>query len=165
MRQEHETATSFNQLKAITQAIMLKNGALKNATNQESDLTQESNNANANAHTPERTQQTRAQTSENANASDLTQKTGSKPKSSAQAKKTRLNPTKKAFSERQKTAFRDNSQASANSRRGTKGSYNANAFKTEQANNSNLRANPNGEAFKPGLTTHQSNQKGGKNEA
>ncbi|GAA8597298.1 hypothetical protein HpDR66_06670 [Helicobacter pylori] len=47
MRQEHETATSFNELKAITQAIMLKKGAPSNATHQESDQTQEANNANA----------------------------------------------------------------------------------------------------------------------
>ncbi|QTO96134.1 hypothetical protein J5D25_03510 [Helicobacter pylori] len=130
MRQEHETAKSFNELRAITQAIMLKKSA---------------------------------QTSDNANISDLTQQTGLKPKASVKAKKGRLNPTKKAFSERQKTAFRDNSQAIANSRRGTKGSYNANAFKTEQANNSSLREKPSEQAFKPGLATHQ--EKGGSNEA
>ncbi|MGL2335085.1 hypothetical protein ACOWLH_00040 [Helicobacter pylori] len=43
MRQEHETAKSFNELKAITQAIMLKKDALKNATHQESEPTQETN--------------------------------------------------------------------------------------------------------------------------
>ncbi|MGL2854547.1 hypothetical protein ACQKAU_07650 [Helicobacter pylori] len=95
MRQEHETATSFNQLKAITQAIMLKNGGRANATHQESERTQEANNANAKAHTPE-----------------PTQKTGLKPKTSAQIKKWRLNPTKKAFSERQKTTIRDSAQTS-----------------------------------------------------
>ncbi|WP_143427342.1 hypothetical protein [Helicobacter pylori] len=78
MRQEHETGKSFNELKLITQAIMLKKG--------------------------------------------------------------RLNPTKRAFSERQITAFRDNSQASANA-----------SLKTEQANNSNLREEPSSEVFKPGL--------------
>ncbi|ERA56935.1 hypothetical protein HMPREF1398_01151 [Helicobacter pylori GAM117Ai] len=163
MRQINETAASFKELQAITQAIMLKKSAPTNATNQESERTQAS--ANAKAHTPERTQQTRAQTSENANASDLTQETGLNPKSSNQAKKGRLNPTKKAFSERQITAFRDNSQAGANSRRKTKTSHNANAFKTEQANSSNLRAEPSNKAFKPGLATHQSNQKGGSDEA
>ncbi|ANT42522.1 hypothetical protein [Helicobacter pylori] len=127
MRQEHETATSFNQLKEITQAIMLEKGAPKNATNQESE---------------------RTQASENANASDLTQETGSKPKARAQAKKGALKPTKRAFSERQKTAFRDSSQARA------KASHTTNAFKSEQANNSN---------FKPGLAKHQ--EKGGSNEA
>ncbi|WQX63971.1 hypothetical protein KVK56_01085 [Helicobacter pylori] len=152
MRQEHETATSFNELKAITQAIMLKKSALKNATNQESERTQEPT-------------QTRAQTSENANISDLTQKTGSKPKTSAQTKKGRLNPTKKAFSERQITAFRDKAQASAKERYKTKASHNANAFKTEQGLNSSLRAKPSDEALKQGLKNTQENQKGGKNEA
>ncbi|MGL2602045.1 hypothetical protein ACQJ5R_05760 [Helicobacter pylori] len=144
MRQEHETATSFNQLKAITQAIMLKKGMPTNATHQESERTQEASNANAKAHTPE-----------------PTQKIGLKPKASVKAKKRALNPTKKAFSERQITAFKDNSQASANSRRGTKGSYNANAFKTEQANNSNLRDTKSAKAQKQGLTNNPSNQKGG----
>ncbi|WP_187865947.1 hypothetical protein [Helicobacter pylori] len=119
MRQEHETATSFNQLKAITQAFMLKNGVLTNATHQESDRTQER---------------------------------GAKPKTSAQTKIGRLNPTKRAFSERQNTAFRDNSQAIAKTSFKTKASHNANAFKTEQTNNN----------FKPGLAKHQENQKGGK---
>lgn len=96
-------------------------------------------------------QKNSAQTSENANISDLTQKTTLKPKSSAHAKKGALNPTKKAFSERQITAFRDNSQASANLSRGTKASHNANAFKTEQANNSSLRSDPSAKALKQGL--------------
>nr|WRE09973.1 hypothetical protein KVC08_04715 [Helicobacter pylori] len=111
MRQEHETATSFNELKAITQAIMLKKGAPTNATNQESEPTQEANNANA--HTQEPTQ-ARAQASENAHASERTQRTGSKPKATTQTKKQHLNPTKRAFSERQITAFRDHSQGRAN---------------------------------------------------
>ncbi|WP_120890593.1 hypothetical protein [Helicobacter pylori] len=151
MRQEYETAASFNELKAITQAIMLKKGTPKNATNQESDRTQEIHNANAKANAQERTQAS-AQTSENANASDLTQKTTLKPKSSAQTKKQRLNPTKKAFSERQKTAFRDHSQASAKKR-----------LQTNQGNNSSLREKPSDEALKPGLATHQ--EKGGNNES
>ncbi|MGN8468674.1 hypothetical protein ACR9MN_06510 [Helicobacter pylori] len=139
MRQEHETAKSFNELKAITQAIMLKNGLQANATHQATERTQEANNANAKAHTQEPTQAS-AQTSENANISDLTQRTGLKPKTSAQTKKRRLNPTKKAFSERQITAFRDNSQA-----------------------NANLRAKPSERVFKLGLATHQ--EKGGNDEA
>nr|WRE09304.1 hypothetical protein KVE57_01320 [Helicobacter pylori] len=163
MRQEHETAKSFNELKAITQAIMLKKGAPKNATNQESKPTQEAKNSNAKAHTQERTQAS-AQASENANISDLTQKTTLKPKSSAQAKKGALKPTKKAFSERQITAFRDHSQARANTSLTTKASHNANAFKTEQGLNSNLRANPSAKALKPGLTNNQENQKGGSDE-
>ncbi|MGL2679495.1 hypothetical protein ACQJ8K_06820 [Helicobacter pylori] len=52
MRQEHETAKRFNELKAITQAIMLKKGAPTNATHQESERTQEANNANAKAQKP-----------------------------------------------------------------------------------------------------------------
>ncbi|WP_025452156.1 hypothetical protein [Helicobacter pylori] len=134
MRQEHETATSFKELKAITQAIMLKKGALKNATNQESE---------------------RTQTSANANISDLTQQSALKPKATERFKKGALNPTKKAFSERQKTTIRDNSQESANE-----------ALKTEQGKNSNMKTNQaNNSNFKPGLAKHQENQKGGKNEA
>ncbi len=109
MRQEHETtiATSFNQLKEITQIMQA-------------------------------------------------QETGSKPKANAQAKKGALKPTKRAFSERQRTetAFRDNSQASAKQR-----------LKTEQGHNSSLRADPSYKAFKPGLTNTQENQKGDNNEA
>nr|WP_033770066.1 hypothetical protein [Helicobacter pylori] len=135
MRQEHETETSFNELREITQAIMLKKGTPKNATHQESERTQEANNANAKAHTQERTQEI-----------------GLKPKAMLQTKKGALNPTKRAFSERQKTTIRDNAQASDNKR-----------LKTEQSNNSNLKAKPSEEAFKPGLATHQ--EKGGSNEA
>ncbi|MGL2409447.1 hypothetical protein ACOWME_06740 [Helicobacter pylori] len=94
-------------------------------------------------------------TSANAKISEITHKPALKPKSSAQAKKGALKPTKKAFSERQNTAFRDNSQAIAKTSFKTKASHNANAFKTEQANNN----------FKPGLAKHQENQKGGNNEA
>ncbi|MBH0282365.1 hypothetical protein [Helicobacter pylori] len=46
MRRKHETAINFNQLKAITQAIMLKKDAQANATHQESEPTQEANNSN-----------------------------------------------------------------------------------------------------------------------
>ncbi|MCQ2907339.1 hypothetical protein JT124_06460 [Helicobacter pylori] len=133
MRQEHETAKSFNQLKEITQIMQA--------------------------------QKARAKTSENAHASEITHKPALKTKNSLKAKKGALNPTKKAFSERQITAFRDSSQASANLSRGTKGSYNANAFKTEQANNSSLRDTKSAKAQKPGLENNQSNQKGGSNEA
>ncbi|ANT42995.1 hypothetical protein JT119_08080 [Helicobacter pylori] len=132
MRQEHETATSFNQLKAITQAVMLKKDLQENATHQESDRTQEANNANAKARTQE-----------------PTQKTTLKPKASVKAKKGALKPTKRAFSERQRTAFRNNSHASNKSQETKQANQqgdNANAFKTDQANN-------------------QENQKGGNNEA
>ncbi|GAA7724311.1 hypothetical protein HpCOL14_03130 [Helicobacter pylori] len=137
MRHEHETAASFNQLKEITQSIQaLKKGAPKNATNQESE---------------------RTQTSENANAGDPTQQSALKSKATACTKKGRLNPTKKAFSERQITAFRDNSQASELTLKEHAES------ETEQANKSNLKVEPSNKAFKPGLATHQ--EKGGNNEA
>ncbi|WP_101019829.1 hypothetical protein [Helicobacter pylori] len=66
-----------------------------------------------------------AQTSANANASKPTQKSA-------------LKPIKKAFSERQRTAFRDNSQASANksqeSKQADQQGDNANAFKSDEKN-------------------------------
>lgn len=87
MRQKKETATSFNKLKEITQAIQ----AQKNS----------------------------AQTSDNANTSEITSQSTPKPKGTAHAKNSTLKPTKKAFSERQKTTIRrDNPQASAKERQG-----------------------------------------------
>ncbi len=74
MRQTHETATSFNQLKEITQSIQAY--------------------------------QAQKQANENANISELTHKRTLKPKGSAQTKKGALKPTKKAFSERQKTTLK-----------------------------------------------------------
>ncbi len=71
MRRKNETATSFSQLKEITQAIQ----AQKNS----------------------------AQTSDNANTSELMPKRAPKPKGSAHAKNSALKPTKRAFSERQRT--------------------------------------------------------------
>ncbi len=86
MRHKNETATSFNQLKEITQAIQAqKNSAL---------------------------------TSDNANTSELTPKGVLKPKASTHAKNSALKPTKKAFSKRQKTTIRDNSQAGAKESKG-----------------------------------------------
>ncbi|WP_120871113.1 hypothetical protein [Helicobacter pylori] len=81
MRQKTETATSFKELKEITQIMQA--------------------------------QKRSAQTSANANASEIAQASALTPKASVKAKKGALNPTKRAFSERQITAFRDNSQASA----------------------------------------------------
>ncbi|MFA7987744.1 hypothetical protein [Helicobacter pylori] len=78
MRQKKETATSFNKLKEITQAIQ----AQKNS----------------------------AQTSDNANTSEITSQSTPKPKGTAHAKNSALKPTKRAFSERQRTTIRDNSQ-------------------------------------------------------
>ncbi|GAA8140442.1 hypothetical protein NP0150_12000 [Helicobacter pylori] len=103
MRQKHETATSFNQLKEITQAIQA--------------------------------QKRSAQTSENANISEIASQSTLKPKIRARAKNDALRPTKRAFSERQITAFRDNSQPSANKSQETKQVKeecdNANAFKSD----------------------------------
>ncbi len=82
MRHRNETATSFNKLKEITQAIQTIQ-AQKNSV----------------------------QTSDNANTSEITSQ--STPKPTAHYKKSALKPTKKAFSERQRTTIRDNSQAQA----------------------------------------------------
>ncbi len=71
MRRKNETATSFNQLKEITQAIQA--------------------------------QKNKAQTSDSANTSELKPKQALKPKGSVQAKQGALKPTKRAFSERQRT--------------------------------------------------------------
>ncbi|MFP6213853.1 hypothetical protein ACLGCV_06675 [Helicobacter pylori] len=81
MRHSNETATSFTQLKEITQSIQ----ALKRSV----------------------------QTSDNANASEIIHQSAPKPKGSAHAKNSALKPTKRAFSERQRTTIRDKSQASA----------------------------------------------------
>ncbi|WQZ93400.1 hypothetical protein KVL67_01075 [Helicobacter pylori] len=92
MRQKNETATSFNQIKEITQIMQVQ-------------------------------QKGRTKTSENTHASDNTQKLAQTPKTRVHAKKSALKPTKRAFSERQNTAFRDNSHASKQK-----------CLKTEQAN-------------------------------
>ncbi|WRE77599.1 hypothetical protein KVE96_02975 [Helicobacter pylori] len=122
MRQKHETATSFNQLKEITQIMQAQKRSALN--------------------------------SDHANTNEPTQKSAPKPKGATRAKNHALKPTKKAFSERQNTTFRDNSHASEQKR-----------LKTEQANNKNLKAELSDEALKQGLATRQSNQKGGNNEA
>ncbi|GAA8818100.1 hypothetical protein HpRN124_07700 [Helicobacter pylori] len=92
MRQKNETATSFNQLKEITQAMQKRS----------------------------------TQTSENANISEIASQSAPKPKAKERAKKGALKPTKKAFSERQKTTIRDNSS--------DKQGDNANAFKGDEKN-------------------------------
>ncbi|GAA9840355.1 hypothetical protein VN0561_14960 [Helicobacter pylori] len=81
MRQKKETATSFNTLKEITQAI-------------------------------QEVQKNSAQTSDNANTSEITSQSTPKYNGTAHAKESGLKPTKRAFSERQRTTIRDNSQAS-----------------------------------------------------
>ncbi len=85
MRQKKETATSFNKLKEITQAIQ----AQKNSTQ-----------------------------SDNANTSEITSQSVPKPKGTSRAKKSALKPTKRAFSERQKTTIRDSLQANAKKSKG-----------------------------------------------
>ncbi len=80
MRQKKETATSFNQLKEITQVIQ----AQKNSS----------------------------QASDNANTSGITSQSTPKYNGTSHAKNSALKPTKKAFSERQRTTIKDNSQAS-----------------------------------------------------
>ncbi|WQT58398.1 hypothetical protein E5D96_02535 [Helicobacter pylori] len=58
-------------------------------------------------------QKNSAQTSDNANTSEITSQSTPNPKGTAHAKKSALKPTKRAFSECQRTTIRDNSQASA----------------------------------------------------
>ncbi|WP_181327653.1 hypothetical protein [Helicobacter pylori] len=99
MRQKHETATSFNQLKEITLAIQ--------------------------------TQKNSVQTSDNANASEFASQSTPKPKAKARAKNHALKPTKRAFSERQRTTIRDNSQET---KQANQQGDNANAFKGDEAN-------------------------------
>ncbi len=102
MRQKNETATSFKELKEITQIMQA--------------------------------QKTSVQTNDNADTSEIAHKSTLTPKTRAHAKKGALKPTKRAFSERQKTAFRDNSQASDEKRLKTEQGDNANAFKSDEAN-------------------------------
>nr|WP_301404021.1 hypothetical protein [Helicobacter pylori] len=95
-----------------------------------------------------------AQTNASANASEPTQETGLKPKATTSAKKGGLNPTKRAFSERQNTAFRDNSSDEKR-------------LKTEQANQQGANANAfkSDEAQEQGLKNTQDNKKEPSDEA
>ncbi|WRC88047.1 hypothetical protein E5K99_05455 [Helicobacter pylori] len=81
-------------------------------------------------------------TSANANTSEITSQSTLTPKAKERAKNHALKPTKRAFSERQRTAFRDKSQASTNKSQGSKQANHPNAFKSD-------------EAFKQGLATQQ----------
>ncbi|MFP6255483.1 hypothetical protein ACLGDL_02405 [Helicobacter pylori] len=81
MRQRNETATSFNKLREITQAIQA--------------------------------QKNNAKTSDNANTREPTSQSVPKPNGTARTKKSALKPTKRAFSDRQRTTTKNNSQASA----------------------------------------------------
>ncbi|PUD06493.1 hypothetical protein [Helicobacter pylori] len=58
-------------------------------------------------------QKNSGQTSDNANTSEITSQSTPKPKGTVCAKKSALKPTKRAFSERQRTTTKNNSQASA----------------------------------------------------
>ncbi len=82
-------------------------------------------------------QKTSAQTNTNANASEITSQSVLTPKARARAKKGVLKPTKRAFSERQNTAFRDNSHASEQkclkTEQANQKGDNANAFKSDEA--------------------------------
>ncbi|GAA7373949.1 hypothetical protein ID0623_06120 [Helicobacter pylori] len=100
MRQKHETETSFNQLKEITQIMQVQ-------------------------------QKRSVQTSENANTSEIASQRALKPKAKARAKNYALNPTKRAFSERQIITIRDNSQET---KQANQQGDNANAFKGDEAN-------------------------------
>ncbi|MFA8032942.1 hypothetical protein, partial [Helicobacter pylori] len=51
-----------------------------------------------------------AQTSDNANTSEITSQSALKYNGTSHAKNSALKPTKRAFSERQRTTIRDNSQ-------------------------------------------------------
>ncbi|MFP6148610.1 hypothetical protein ACLGAM_01840 [Helicobacter pylori] len=117
MRQKNETATSFKELKEITQIMQA--------------------------------QKTSVQTNANANTREIASESALTPKARAHSKKGALKPTKKAFSERQKTTIRDNSPASDKKR-----------LKTEQANQQGDNANAfkSDEAFKQGLSTQQRGQ-------
>ncbi|GAA7743017.1 hypothetical protein HpCOL16_02300 [Helicobacter pylori] len=63
-------------------------------------------------------QKTSTQTSDNANTSEITSQSTPKPKGTARAKNSALKPTKRAFSERQRTTTENNSQASAEEAKG-----------------------------------------------
>ncbi|MGN8523882.1 hypothetical protein ACR9MV_04840 [Helicobacter pylori] len=58
-------------------------------------------------------QKNSVQISDNANTGYITSQSAPKPKGTARAKKSALKPTKRAFSERQRTTTKNNSQASA----------------------------------------------------
>ncbi|GAA6803657.1 hypothetical protein BTM502_15390 [Helicobacter pylori] len=74
---------------------------------------------------------TRAQASDNAEASEFASKSTPKPKARTKAKNHALKPTKRAFSERQMTTIRDNSQKT---KQANQQGDNANAFKGDEAN-------------------------------
>ncbi|WQY21860.1 hypothetical protein KVM92_03540 [Helicobacter pylori] len=59
-----------------------------------------------------------AQTSDSANTSEIISQSMPKHNGTSRAKNSALKPTKRAFSERQKTTIRDNAQASAKESKG-----------------------------------------------
>ncbi len=56
------------------------------------------------------TQKNSSKTSDNANTSEIKSQSTPKPKGTARAKNSALKPIKRAFSERQRTTVKDNSQ-------------------------------------------------------
>ncbi|MGL2407660.1 hypothetical protein ACOWL1_04815 [Helicobacter pylori] len=112
MRQKNETATSFNQLKEITQIMQAQKTP-----------TPKSDNAN---------------TSEFASQSTQNSKWATRAKNHALNPTKRAFSDKRAFSERQITTIGDNSQASANKSQETKQANqqgdNENAFKSDEKN-------------------------------
>ncbi len=107
MGQKKETATSFDRLREIAQAIQArKNSAqINDNANTSGEITSQSMpKYNGNS----------AQINDNANTSgEITSQSMPKYNGTLHAKNIALRPTKKAFSERQKTTIRDNSQANA----------------------------------------------------
>ncbi|WQY50271.1 hypothetical protein KVJ72_03540 [Helicobacter pylori] len=63
-------------------------------------------------------QKNSVQTRDHANTNEITSQSTPKPKGTARAKNSALKPTKRAFSERQRTRIGDNSQASAKESKG-----------------------------------------------
>ncbi|WQV95248.1 hypothetical protein KVM12_01585 [Helicobacter pylori] len=83
-------------------------------------------------------QKTPTPKSDNANTSEFASQSTQNSKWATRAKNHALNPTKRAFSERQITTIGDNSQASANKSQETKQANqqgdNENAFKSDEKN-------------------------------
>ncbi|WP_231224865.1 hypothetical protein [Helicobacter pylori] len=115
MRRKNETATSFNQLKEITQAIQAQKNSAQTSDNAN---TSELTHKHAPKHKGAAHAKNSAPTSDNANTSEIASQSTPKPKRSAHAKNSALKPTKKAFSERQIATIRDNSHASAKESKG-----------------------------------------------
>ncbi|GAA9918873.1 hypothetical protein VN0835_11870 [Helicobacter pylori] len=110
MRQKKETATSFNELKEITLAIQAQKNSAQTSDNANTSeiASQSTPKYNGTSHA-----KNSAQTSDNANTSEIASQSTPKYNGTSHAKNNALKPTKRAFSERQRTTIKDNSQASA----------------------------------------------------